>query len=37
MTPEALEVWKAILYELIIMQQDIRASQYHTSGTMHNV
>ena len=37
MTPAAREVWLAILYELIIMQQDIRDSQRHTTGTMHNI
>lgn len=37
MTPAAQQVWLAILYELIIMQQDIRDSQRHTTGTMHNI
>ena len=37
MTPAAREVWLAILYELIITQQNIRDSQRHTTGTMHNI
>jgi hypothetical protein len=37
MTPAAREVWMAILFELIIMQQDIRDSHRHTTGTMHNI
>jgi hypothetical protein len=37
MTPAAREVWLAILFELLIMQQDIRDSQRHTTGTMHNI
>jgi hypothetical protein len=33
MTPAAREVWLAILYELIIMQQDIKQAARHTPGT----
>jgi hypothetical protein len=33
MNPAAREVWLAILFELIIMQQDIRDSKRHTPGT----
>ncbi len=33
MTPAAREIWLSILFELIVMQQDIRERNRHTPGT----